>query len=524
MKKIISLLFVAILALTTGCEDRLDIAQHGNIATQEEYYQTDDEAMAADAALYFAWKASWQRVYYMLSSLGDDSWTGGYNRGDNRQMEQFNEFSFDASHTWLEETYTLLYAIVYKANLIIDNVQPDTDVKARVVAEAKFFRAHTYFLLVNLWGTAPLVDHVLKTDEYHTFNSTPAELWAFIEKDLNEAIGSGKLPSKKSLTDRETGIRVTKETAEAYLGKAYLWQKKYAEAAEQFDKVINSKLYGLYGLDEPGEYGDLMHAVANNNCESMLDVQARNDQSQMRMQFCDVYMAIGWRSEFFTYENPAIMTGTWGFLTPQKSLYDAFVAEEGVNGYRLTQSLKTRAQLADEGIIMTKGSTLPGCEGIFSWKNRLLTDDLILQGVGLFQYSNLHELRYAEILLCAAEAYLQSGKQDKADACVNKVRERAKLAAKTNVTMEDIKLEKRLELCGECVRYLDLLRWGDCPTVLGNQGKYVPSYTYTSDGRDVINEKAVTNLVFGFQNKHNLMPFPESEIMVNPNIVQNTGW
>ena len=66
----------------------------------------------------------------------------------------------------------------------------------RAVAEAKFYRAWAYVELVTLWGTAPLVDHLLAPSEYHVSNSTPEALWAFVEQNLEEAISSGALPSK----------------------------------------------------------------------------------------------------------------------------------------------------------------------------------------------------------------------------------------------------------------------------------------------------------------------------------------
>ena len=84
--------------------------------------------------------------------------------------------------------------------------------------------------------------------------------------------------------------------------------------------------------------------------------------------------------------------------------------------------------------------------------------------------------------------------------------------------MDDIKTEKRLELFNECVRYQDLVRWGDGEKMLGNQGNQIASFTvagvtypYSNDGS-------------GFKAKHNLLPIPRKEMELNKSMVQNQGW
>lgn len=521
--------FVVLLLISSGCIDRLNITKHGNIANQEDYYVTDSEAEGAVASLYVAWKAHYKNFYYLVNSLSDDTWAAGGARGDNRNMEQINEYNYDSNNSLIKDAFTDLYGLIYNANLIIDHVEQNSDVKKRVVAEAKFFRAYAYFQLVTLWGPVAKVDHVLNVSEYHQSNSTIEELWAFIESDLKDSFTSNALPSKKDILDRETGMRVTNETVKAYLGKSLLFQKKYQEAANILDEVIESRLYGLYGIAEIGEYEDILHAAANNCCESMLECQMRNDADQAWNQLVDIYCAIGWRSSAFDYRNEAIATGSWGFMTPQKSLYNAFVEMEGSDGYRLMSSLRTREQLENADIIF-KYTSLPGNEGIFSWKYRLLKSDLIYEDAGfqVFQYINLHVMRYAEVLLLAAEAHIMAGdNQGKADQYLNEVRTRARLIPKSGSTLDDIKKEKRLELCMESCRYQDLVRWGDAETVLKSQGQYIPSFTYKlvdGTGQEIIDSKAYVNTVFGFQTKHKLLPFPAVEMQVNPNMKQNTGW
>jgi len=101
---------------------------------------------------------------------------------------------------------------------------------------------------------------------------------------------------------------------------------------------------------------------------------------------------------------------------------------------------------------------------------------------------------------------------------INEIRTRAHEASLTSVTLNDIKTEKRLELCLEGTRYQDLVRWGDAKVALADQGKQIPNYSSKGVSFDY------TNSQYGFKDKHMLLPIPLKEKELNPNIVQNTGW
>lgn len=240
-KNIIYSLLLVVAVLFAGCEDRLDIAKHGNMGGQDDFYKTNEQTEQAVAAMYSRVKGLYYTWFFTKNMLSDDAWCGGGSRGDNNSYEQLNEYTFDSSNGNVEGLFSGLYGVIYQSNLIIEKVANDTEVKKRAIAEAYFFRAWANFELVTLWGTAPLVDHLLATDEYRRPNSTPEALWAVVEADLKEAIGMNALPSKKNKDDQETGMRVTQEVAKAYLGKAYLFQKKYQEAATVLNEVVDSK-------------------------------------------------------------------------------------------------------------------------------------------------------------------------------------------------------------------------------------------------------------------------------------------
>lgn len=86
------------MTLATGCEDRLNIAKHGDVGSQETYYQTDDEAEAAAAALYLSVRSQHYNWFFVKNLLSDDMYTGGGARGDNGEMERLNEMTFGSDH------------------------------------------------------------------------------------------------------------------------------------------------------------------------------------------------------------------------------------------------------------------------------------------------------------------------------------------------------------------------------------------------------------------------------------------
>ena len=228
----IILALTAATAAFSSCNHMLDIPQHG-VQNYETYYQTDEEAEAAIVSCYIQVKNNEMNYVLGKNMLTDDFWAGGGGRNDNADLEGLNEFTFGTDQGYLEGMFTSYYGIIYKANVVLGHVPEESEIQLRARAEAKVFRAWSYFELISMWGNPPLVDHELEPSEYQMPNGTTEELWALVEKDLTEAIESGYLTQKANADDKTW--RVTKQFAQALLGKAYLWQKKYDEAAKTFD-------------------------------------------------------------------------------------------------------------------------------------------------------------------------------------------------------------------------------------------------------------------------------------------------
>jgi len=522
----------------TACTDQLEIDQHG-VLNYETYYQTEAEIEAGITAAYVQQKSLVMTVHLSKECMSGDFWSAGGTRGDNSAYEELNEFRFTSEQSGLQSWFSSYYGLINKANIVIDNVNKAVEngsklgtsaVATRDAAEAKVFRAWSYFELTTMWGNPPLVLHELTDEgEYAVGNATSEELWQQMEKDLKEAIDSKALAEKSGPNDVQW--RITKQYAQALLGKVYLWQKKNSEAAAILDEVINRGKYALYGENSKDEkFEDVIQMTAKNNCESMFESQSVVDENNwefnlygamLRWRFEKFDMTADFQSTYYTGQD-------YGFMNPTQELYDAFKSEEmeGKYGSRFLQTMKTVSQMADMGGKLKNGKTVHGCEGYFFWKWRAgkNTDNPGGAMAGFAYCNNFRWMRFAEVLLLAAEAHIANGDGAKAATYINRIRKRAKVdETKASYTLEELKLEKRLELAGEAVRYQDIQRWGDAAQVLKNFGAYCPVlYSNGTVEKKVFNNDPSS---YGFKTgKHELLPYPFNEVRLNKNLKQNAGW
>lgn len=501
-----------------ACKGFLDIPQHG-AEDFEAYYQTDEEAQNAINAAYIELRGNYYNVFMGKNSPSDDVWAGGAGRNDNASIEQLNEFSFDTNQDFIQGMFQGYYNIIYKCNVVLGHCTKDTETMKRVCAEAKVIRAMQYFDLITLWGNPPLVDHELAPSEYSKPNGETEKLWELVDKDLTEALESGLLKEKANASDKSVW-QVTKQYAQALLGKSLLWQGKYEESAKALNEVIASKKYELYDVFE-----DIYRYDNKLSNESMFESIRIVNPSNGFENFDFVHAMLGWRLDKLSLTPEATQQfnnmQAYGFLVPKKDLYDAFVKEEGAGGYRLKSSIRTVDQMAEVGVTIKEPQIN---EGFFNWKMRVLSGSIDGSSFGWSCENDHIWMRYAEVLLLAAEANLLSGDQAKADDCYNQVRTRAQLSPKSGVNLDDIKLEKRLELCYNMCRYQDLLRWGDAKKCLENQGGVFPMLQVNGTVQYLPLYDGDASKYGWKEGKHEHFPYPGLEIRLNKEIHQNKGW
>lgn len=508
-----AVLLTGSLIFASSCQGLLDIPQH-SVSAIDSYYKTDAEAEEGIIACYGQMRTletSTTSLQFMKTHLSDDVWSGGGGHYDGSYY-QLSDYTFSSDYGSIATVYTNLYTLVYRCNVVIEHVTGTSDIMKRAVAEAKVFRAFAYFNLTILWGTPPLVDHTLSDTEYMQPNATTADLWAFIEKDLNEAIDSGALTQKSSVS--EVTNRATKQFAQALLGKSLLFEKKYSDAATMLDNVINSKLYEL----NP----DLSNAgipSGANSVESVFEINSNNDRQNSTANNNFKWTFEGLRGEKYSYDvtKTVFASSTFGFQNPREDLYDAFVAVEGKNGYRLNNTIVTFEQMRD-----VYGTSpileITDNEGYWNFKYRILKS----LWAGYFYANNTRVMKYNEVILLAAEAHFMNDDAPTALKYINLIRTRAQAPTLTSITLDNIKTESRLELCFEGQRYENLIRWGDAAAALAHNGEKNPALQ--TDGTvkwTSYNKVGECGFTTG---KHELWPFPATEMSVNANMKQNPGW
>ena len=599
MKKILFSTILALAAtgtmtLTTSCEDQLDIEQKGVIPT-ENFYKTDADAEAALVAAYEGFMCNvmgrnhdgggpgiYTPLKLIVNECGDDVLAAGANSGDNTFGIMLNQFYYDAEAEVPKFMYTGLYLSVYTCNLVLDHfADATTAVQKRCVAEARVLRAYDYFLLANLWGTPPFVDHVLTgSDQPYNCDKDPVhpmtheQLIEWVANECEEA--SADLDERKGLDDKDGAVKVTKGFAWAMAGKAYLFAGQYEKAKTALKKVIDS---GKYDLMPGNEYINNFHIEGDGDKEKVFEVnfeynagKGEWDGMKQRSSWMETNYW-NWRSDHFAAAPQAVYAGIdgWGGLGVPQWFGDEFYANDG-NSYRLKATLKhiddavynmeyadakinamTQAQKDTAHAIGIKDQ-LNGLYGNSTWlafKQMMKASDT--EGAKYGNNTRLNNylvMRYAEVLLNYAEACIQTGDLDEAKIYINKIQQRAgsKTISKT-VDMEVLKREKSYELWLEGCRWFDIMRWQDAKAIerIKNSGTAVThlfdkvyrapkaddknikwehgteanSRFYTTTTSEAKDRGAEVGFKKG---KHEYLPYPQTILDKNPNLVQNPGW
>lgn len=500
-----TLVGLSVMVLSTGCKKFLEQDVPGRL-TEQTFYKTDTDAQQAVIGIYDLMQAhynsSWVSMFMVKTLLSDDANAGGSGPGDQEAYQSLDNFNHDADNAAVLGVWRLAYGTIYRANKVINNVAPENDLRKRLIAEAKVLRAYNYLDLVSLWGDVPLVTGDISPSQYQSVGRAKKEdVYALIVKDLQEAMADLPLKSSYPAADK---FRVSKGTAQALLGKAYLYQQKWAEAAAQFETVITS---GQYGLE--ASIGKVFSRAGEFGIESIFEVSYTNGRNYNWGNFpwdwqpeSNIHIQLmGPRSDYYTKAPADSLIGGWGFMSPKAKLYNAFVAAGDVN--RRSNSVMSEAELKAAGGNWTS-PTAWDYEGYFQRKYGTFSTQTSSSGADVAELNygtNWRLIRYADVLLMAAEANYRANNEGKALIYLNQVRQRTATALPAlNVggaaLFQAIVTERQLELAFEGFRFVDLVRWGLAAQELGS---------------------------LGYQPKHALLPIPSQDIRT-AGLSQNTGY
>lgn len=495
--KILSaVLLLALLLTGHQCKNFLDELPQGNL-TQEFFPSNEAEARLAVIACYNPLR-SWffhSGGYPILDIMSDDAYKGSNPTDQAGNLNAFDNFTFTATQDGLDRWWSTLYEGIKYTNVVIERVAPlaiETNRKNRYLAEAHFLRAVYYFDLARTWGGVPLV---LDTNPGLSLERAGEEAtYDNIIADLKFAIDH--LPLQSALDPAEYG-RATKGAAEAYLAKVYLYRKDFVNAETYALRVIQSNEYAL----DPS-FANTFSILGQFNQESIFEVGALGFD--------------GTGNGGNQYANTQGVRGTpnrgWGFNRPSLDLMDKF--EQG--DPRRDATIVFLGETIDGVKILGDGST-PDKTYSDPPANTLLQEiecynqKVWIPGTSTAEQwgHNRRLMRYADVLLVAAEALNENGKSAEALVHLNAVRRRARNGDNTvlpditetaQTTLRDrILNERRFELALEGQRFYDLVRTGKAASVLGPLG-------FKTD-------------------KHERLPIPQSEIDISQRAIQqNKGW
>ncbi len=480
-------------------------------------------------------------------------------------------WSVPANNGYTNEKWRSGYDGIQRANEVLRVMALATDISAddkkRIEGEARFLRAHFHFDLKRIFNNIPYVDETITVVNNNTNVSNIdaagnfINIWPKIEEDFKFAMDN--LPE----THGQAG-RANKWAAASYLAKTYMYQNKFPEAKALFDQII------LNGKTTNGKKYDLVNFFSNfnpaqdNSAESIFAYQASvNDGSGTNGNYGDN----------LNYPN-GLGFGCCGFFNPSISQANAYKTD--ANGLPLLDAYNTGNNVSaptspyvgnlDPRIDLTMGRDGipfldwgipafgdwirdPATNGYFrprkvvyakSQQGTLSSTETSFWGPTQMDAGNVNLIRFADILLMAAEAEVEAGSTDKALEYVNRVRSRAANpagwvyknsgydAATATHTVQTtpadtykiglypagsftdkdyarkaIRFERRLELAEEGHRFFDLRRWDKGTGSMANTLNAYKAAEVSRPSLFAVNTSAVFD-----KGKDEYYPIPQAQI------------
>jgi tetratricopeptide (TPR) repeat protein len=486
----ISLLVTIAISLVIGSctDDFVDTTEEYSIDS-ESYFNSEDDYYNALVGAYDLLQSTYVNV--LLGEIAsDNTLCGGESSTDVPAYQTVDDMIHTADNSSLTKIWSWMFAGVNRCNYFMEfEGNMDFDGKDVYIGEIKFLRAYYFFELVKWFGGIPLKidERYLSGDETTIPRSSVDEVYEQIYSDLLDAIDV--LPEVADQTGR-----VTVGAARSLLGKAYLYQEEFENAAEVLDDVINS---GTYSLET--DIDIIFEDEGENGVGSIFEVQYTDTEGASFdcMNCSEGNIAVGYNG-VRNYEGDFFSSG-FSFNVPVQDAVDAFDDDDPRIDVAI---LDIEAWAESTGATYTEGYEHTG------YFNRKYLprerSDNAQSDLNLTNPNNYRAIRYADVLLMAAEAYNRGGIDDaQALTYINMVRQRAFGDTDHDLTVTGDNLtnaiydERRIELMGEGHRFFDLVR-------TGNAADAIDGFT---------------------EDKNELFPIPEEEIEYSNGLwEQNPGY
>ena len=449
--------------------------------------------------------------YFLFDLMGNEAERDAPLLGD---LLQLHNFTFGSSHQQITDLWQTMYRQIFRANLMIDKLNAwkptlpeEQAIKKAFLGEVAFLRGYAYFNLVNLWGRVPIRADYGSSKDFFVGRASTADVWKIVEADLLAAQTS--LPLMQSADNLG---RATSGAATAMLGKAFLYQKKYAQAATELAKLTQAP----YAYKLSSDFDDQFSDKNSGSSETVFDIPHKWNGWGLGNAY---YMFGGqeaWGGKA-THTGRAMEYGwnDWRNVFISDAAVKSFIyADEAGKTYS-----DPRAKLTFYGNAASGGDT-DYCNKCASGSKPYpynASNGFRWRKYNNYEFReneeqpqseiNTQVIRFADVLLMLAEAQIEQGNNAAALPLINRVRSRVKAFNYTALGSQEnartiIRRERRLELCGEQSRYFDLLRWGTIQQTINA-------------------EKQLQIGSQPFQTKNVFLPIPQIEKDVNPTVARD---
>ncbi len=474
---------------------KLDETPYSSIFT-ESFYQTSGDAEVAITAVYGGIADLYNGPAPLMNS--DFSADQVYPRAVVAR-NTYTLFTYDAAYSAAVSfnrafespifTWTSCYRGIEKANWVIEKVPTipmDTKRRDEIVGEALFIRAYMHWMLTKNFGDVPLKIIASSKLENAIIKKSPkAEVYKQIFADLELAI-----PKLPSYSGNLVKGRASKEAAQALYAKAALYSENWPLALQQAQAIISSGKHNLMP-DVKDTFNATKEDIAR--IENIFSFECENYAPGKSSQIMGLYGPPN-------SAGPEYGKTTFGSIFAYQSFFDSFDARDKRRGLLDTNYINL------QGRIVAQKDITP-----ITKKGVLVKKFQDVNSIGFAHNINIPLLRYADVLLIAAEAEArQNGSTAIAYGFINQVRRRAGLAdLKTGLSkdafIEVLLQERSWELFAEGDRWFDLTRTNTFITV-------IPKVV-----NDVYPVRTPTA-------KYRYFPIPQDEINANPSVEQNPEW
>ncbi len=533
MKKLIYIAALTALAFTVvSCMDNDPIST----VDKKKFFKTPDDLKAALVGCYNGLQGPMYYEWQLTELRTDNSRirTTSSTSSNTIALLQFDRAMIGSDHERVYNYWVASYATIGRCNDVLadENIYiiKDELVRQQTKGQAQFLRAYNYFNLVRLFGPVIKVDKPISAAEAKKLSRlTTDEIYTFIEDDLKLAIDS--LPAQYS--DNGDKGRVTKWAAKAMLAKVYLTQQKYGEAERILAELVDGVGGSAYTFSiKDISYDQIFSEDNEMNPEILFTVRYKSGGFGLGSPFGNQFApsssgtcVINGDGDEYNYPSRDVAKA---FTETYRDADGDIIVRNGlVNPYTDNRKDVTmREYYTNPNISNPKVDRQYCCKYISQVDQK---------------YDGERDwpvLRWSDVILMYAEVLNEiNGPSQKVYDLINQTRTRAgysitvedKLvnyeyvgqAITKNMVRLEIELERRREFAFENQRWFDLVRTNRAVEVMNKHYMTEPN---EPSATVPLYYEDINSGVPTLDSKYLILPIPQKERDVNPNISQNPGY